>query len=168
MVQEWARTLPDGAEVLDLGCGPGVPITAALLDLGMRVSGVDASPRMVAAFRDRFKKAPIECSRVEDSEFFRRRFDGVVAWGLMFLLNPQTQRDLIVKVSAALRPGGRFLFTAPAEPCEWADNLTGEKSVSLGAAAYRHLIRKAGMVVLSEDDDEGENHYYFVQKPDLS
>jgi len=46
--------LPDGANVLDLGCGTGVPITKTLIERGLHVYGIDASPSMLAAFRARF------------------------------------------------------------------------------------------------------------------
>ena len=29
-VRKWAETLPPGGSVIDLGCGPGFPITVAL------------------------------------------------------------------------------------------------------------------------------------------
>jgi 2-polyprenyl-3-methyl-5-hydroxy-6-metoxy-1,4-benzoquinol methylase len=44
-VRSWARSLPPGAAILDLGCGSGVPIAQALLADGFDVHGVDASPR---------------------------------------------------------------------------------------------------------------------------
>lgn len=164
IVREWARTLPAGAEVLDLGCGHGVPISAALVDEGATLYGVDASPSLIAAFRARFPDATVDCSAVEDSRLFERSFDGVVAWGLIFLLTPEAQARLIARVAAALKPGGRFLFTAPQQPCEWSDVLTGRNSVSLGADEYRRLIEVSGMTVDREVDDEGQNHYYFVHK----
>ena len=34
-VRKWARTLPGGASVLDLGCGPGFPITEVLVTEGL-------------------------------------------------------------------------------------------------------------------------------------
>jgi hypothetical protein len=43
----------------------------------------------------RFPNALAECSAVEDSEFFQRKFDGVVAWGLLFLLPPGIQSVVI-------------------------------------------------------------------------
>jgi hypothetical protein len=43
-VREWARTLPSGAAVIDLGCGPGFPITEVLVSGGLNVYAVDASP----------------------------------------------------------------------------------------------------------------------------
>ena len=86
VVADWSQMLPAGATVLDLGCGTGVPISQALIERGFNVHGVDASPTMVAAFRANFPNIPVDCAAVEDSDFFGQTFDGVVAWGLLFLL----------------------------------------------------------------------------------
>lgn len=167
-VRQWAKALPPGGDVLDVGCGHGAPISEALVDEGLNVYGVDASPSMIAAFRARFPHAPAELSAVEDSRFFDRRFDGVIAWGLVFLLAPETQANLIHKIAAALKPGGKFLFTAPYQKCEWSDILTGRKSISLGEDAYRRIVEAAGLILADEAEDEGQNYYYFVRKPDDS
>jgi SAM-dependent methyltransferase len=164
VVADWSRTLPDGAAVLDLGCGTGVPISRALIERGFQVYGVDASPSMTAAFRSRFPAVPVECAAVEDSDFFGRTFDGVVAWGLFFLLDADVQRRLIAKVAAALSSGGRLLFTAPSQSCSWPDAMTGRTSISLGFEAYRSALEAEGMSLLGTDHDAGENHYYFAQK----
>src|SRR6266446_6012457 len=71
-VRTWAKDLPTGAAVLDLGCGHGVPISEALLGQGVSLYAVDASPILVAAFRARFPSVPVECNAVEDSDFFGR------------------------------------------------------------------------------------------------
>lgn len=163
-VREWASDLRPGAAVLDLGCGCGRPISQVLVDAGFAVHGVDAAPSMIAAFRARFPGAPAECSAIEDSALFGRTFDGVVAWGLMFLLAPDNQALLIRKVARALDAGGRFLFTAPRQECEWPDALTGRRSVSLGREKYRQLLAAEGLVLVGERTDEGENHYYLAQK----
>lgn len=49
-VRNWARQLTSNGAVLDVGCGSGAPISAALLRDGFKVFGVDASPTLVAAF----------------------------------------------------------------------------------------------------------------------
>jgi len=104
-VREWSQTLAPGSSILDLGCGNGVPISQVLIEVGLTVYGVDASAKLIAAFRKRFPHAHAECSAVEDSEFFRRTFDGVVAWGLMFLLPADVQGAVIRKVAGALNSG---------------------------------------------------------------
>lgn len=164
VVSDWSRALPPAATVLDLGCGTGVPISQALIERGFRVYGVDASPKMIAAFRSRFPTVPLQCAAVEDSDFFGRIFDGVAAWGLLFLLAPPVQHQLMTKVAAALRSGGRFLFTAPRQNCSWADLLTGRTSISLGYNAYRDALAAAGMPLIGTCLDDADNHYYFAEK----
>jgi len=164
-VRRWATRLPFGASVLDLGCGPGAPLSQALIDQGCLVYGVDASPTMAAAFHARFPASPIECGSVLTSRFFDRTFDGVFSWGLVFLLEPSEQEILITKMAGALAPGGHLLFTAPWQVVEWDDALTRQRSYSLGKARYHQLITEAGLEVIGDEIDEGDNYYYFAQAP---
>ena len=163
-VRAWAQGFPPGAAVLDIGSGPGEPSTRILQEAGLVPYAVDASSAMVAVFRERFPGVPIEHNTVEASAFFDRTFDGVLAWGLLFLLEPVAQALVIEKVARALDPGGRFLFTSPKEPVEWLDGMTDRPSRSLGAQLYERLLREAGLTWVAEAYDEGENHYYFVEK----
>jgi hypothetical protein len=119
---------------------------------------------MTAAFRQRFPEVTLACEPVEESGFFGRTFDGVVAWGLMFLLSSAEQERLISKVARALNCGGRFVFTAPDEPSEWSDALTGQQSISLGGVAYRRMLSSSGLEWNGEGSDEGENHYYYASR----
>jgi SAM-dependent methyltransferase len=165
VVAQWSQTLAAGATVLDLGCGTGVPISQVLIERGFKVYGVDASPTFVAAFRARFPGVPVECADVEESDFFGRTFDGVVAWGLFFLLDEQVQRRLIRKIAGVLPSGGRLLFTAPKESGSFPpDIMTGRPQFSLGYEEYRKALQAEGMFLVGTRRDEGENHYYFAQK----
>ena len=164
-VRQWSRTLMWGSSILDLGCGHGVPIAQALIEDGFTVYGVDASASLMESFRTRFPSAYAECSAFEDSAFFRRTFDAVVAVGLMFLLQPDVQCLLIRKVKQALNSNGQFLFTSPKEKCIWQDILTRRESVSLGAQCYREVLQAEGLILVGEMSDEGNNHYYSVRRP---
>ena len=164
VVADWSQMLSAGATVLDLGCGTGVPISQALIERGCKVYGVDASPTMVAAFRTNFPNVPVECAAVEDSGFFDQPFEGVVAWGLLFLLDVEAQRRLIGKVAGVLQSGGRLLFTAPRQSCTWRDAMTERISISLGQEAYRKALEAESMLLVGTLWDESENYYYFVQK----
>ncbi len=164
IVRGWCGSLAPGSTVLDLGCGSGVPITEVLVEAGFAVYGVDASPTMIRAFQERFPHAEAEWGAVEESTFFDRTFDGAVAWGLIFLLPPDVQADVIAKVADALKPGGRFLFTSSREKQRWRDGMTDEESVTLGAEAYETMLLAQGLAVTGHAFDEGENYYYFCVK----
>lgn len=163
-VRAWSRGLTPGASILDLGCGHGLPISQALLDDGFELHGIDAAPTLVAAFRRRCPDARVVCEAVEYSRFFGRSFDGVVAVGLMFLLAEAVQLAVIDRVATALRPGGRFLFSAPAQACSWTDVLTERSSQSLGASAYHARMIAAGLTPVRSWVDEGENHYFAAER----
>jgi 2-polyprenyl-3-methyl-5-hydroxy-6-metoxy-1,4-benzoquinol methylase len=163
-VRTWCKSLPKGAAVLDLGCGTGIPITKVLFDEGMMVYGIDASASMVSAFQQHFPNTPVACEAVEDSAFFNRQFDAIIAWGLIFLLPQDTQETVIQKVADALQPGGKFLFTAPAQKTTWEDVMTGHQSLSLGADRYIELLSITGLSLIEELEDEGGNHYFHAGK----
>ena len=164
LVREWAQTLPAGAAVLDLACGHGIPNGPVLVEQGFNLYAVDASPTLLAEYKKRFPHAHTECATAEESEFFGRTFDGVLAWGLMFLLPLENQRLVISRVARAVTPGGRFLFTSVKDEVRWKDSLTDGDSYSPGAEWYRRALSEEGFVVEREESDEGENYNFFAQK----
>lgn len=167
LVRSWAADcLPAAATILDVGCGSGVPIATALVQDGFRVWGVDAAPRLIAAFRQELPEMRAACEAAQTSAFFDRTFAGVIAIGLIFLLDEREQRQLLKNVGRALRPGGRFLFTAPAQACRWRDTLTRRPSLSLGTEAYAEHLAAAGLRVIGCQADEGGNNYFDVIRPE--
>ncbi len=165
-VSAWADHLRTGGSVLDLGCGFGEPHASQLLAAGFEVFGIDASPTLARACRRRHPTMRVACEAVEDSAFFGRLYDGILASGLVFLLEEAGQRRLLAKCAAALAGGGRLLFTAPRQECAWSDRLTGRASRSLGCQAYVEHLDRRGLTLVEELTDEGENHYYhFAREP---
>jgi SAM-dependent methyltransferase len=164
VVRRWAGHLPPEGAVVDLGCGFGEPVTRTLIETGLEVWGVDASPTLVAEYRRRFPDCPVACEVAEASALFGRPFDGAVAVGLLFLLPKADQRRLIARVARALTSGGRFLFSAPRQVCAWDDMLTGRPSRSLGEAAYREALEAVGLTLVGQRTDAGGNHYFDAVK----
>lgn len=167
-VRNWARALPRGSSVIDLGCGPGFPITVVLVEEGHEVFAVDAAPSFVAAFQRNLPGTPIVCESVLESRLFDRTFDAVLSIGLMFLLKADEQHRLIQRFAEVLAPGGRLLFTSSAKPAIWNDAMTGAESISLGAGEYRKLLGAGGISVVEEYEDVGQNHYFDAFKEENS
>jgi cyclopropane fatty-acyl-phospholipid synthase-like methyltransferase len=163
-VRKWAQTMQPGSVILDIGCGTGIPVSKALVDEGMMVYGIDASPTLAQAFHQNFPTLPIACEAAEDSTFFDRQFDGIISWGLMFLLTEKSQIMLINKAAMALKTGGKFLFTATYNANTWNDAMTEQSSISLGAEKYKELIAASGLSLIEEWADEGENYYFNAEK----
>jgi SAM-dependent methyltransferase len=159
-LRKWAKTLPRGSSVIDLGCGPGFPLTVVLVEEGLQAFGVDAAPSLVAAFQRNLPGTPIVCESVLESRFFDQTFGAVLSIGLMFLLKAEEQHRLIRRFADILAPRGRLLFTSTAKPAVWNDVMTGLESISLGAEEYTRLLAAAGISVAQEYEDVGQNHYF--------
>ncbi len=159
-VRKWALTLQPGSVILDIGCGTGIPVSKVLVDVGMKVYGIDASPTLANAFHENFPDLPITCEAAEESAFFGRQFDGIISVGLMFLLSEEAQMVVISKASAALKPSGKFVFTATYVAHTWNDIMTDQPSISLGAEKYRALTAASGLSIIDEFEDEGGNYYF--------
>lgn len=164
IVDQWSGTLRPGATVIELACGGGYPITRVLSSAGLQLWAVDSSPTLVAQFRSRFPTIPVQCARVQESDFFDRTYEGAIAIGLIFLLSESDQSTLISRVSKILVPGGRFLFMAPIKRGDWIDMNTGLECRSLGQASYEEYLREAGFRVVATCTDKGANNYYDVER----
>lgn len=164
-VRSWSASFHPGDRILDIGCGSGLPLTALLIERGLNVSAIDASPKMVAEFERNFPDIEIACEAVESSVFFNRQYDGILAVELIFLLPPDAQRRILPRIAKALNSGGRLLFSAPKETGNWTDVLTKREPYSLGETEYHQLLTASGLNISRSHSDEGGSHYYAAKKP---
>ncbi len=167
-LEYWSTLLNPGASVLDIGCGFGVPHAQVLINSGCNVYGIDASQTLIREFRKRFPMAEAVCETAESSNYFCRKFDGMIAIGLMFLLPEDAQLKLLGNVAKSLVEDGRLLFTSPDQVCTWQDILTGRQSRSLGKEVYVKELSKHGLSLVDEYIDEGQNHYFDFIKNDAA
>ncbi|MES2826684.1 MAG: class I SAM-dependent methyltransferase [Bacteroidota bacterium] len=159
-IRVWAQMLAKEAKVLDVGCGTGIPLTAVLMQEGLQVFAIDASATLIDAFKANFPTAQVACAAAEESDFFGKKFNGILSWGMIFLLSEENQLVVLEKMAKALLPGGKLLFTAPKQQVEWMDVLTGELSRSLGKETYVQLLSQFGLQLTETFEDDGGNHYF--------
>lgn len=159
-VQGWARSLPTGCSIVDVGAGYGEPLTSVLIKEGLSVWAIDASPKLIAEFSRRFPNVEVACEAAQHSSFFSRTFDAAMIVGVIFLLKEDVQHAVIQRLGNVLRPDGRLLLSAPWQTGTWKDVLTNETSRSLGAATYQRLLENSGFGLITTYSDEDGNHYY--------
>lgn len=164
VIEQWAQSLAEGSDVLEIACGGGLPVTRTLAAAGLTLWAVDSSPTLVSEFKVRFPDIPIDCAHALESDYFERTFRAVISIGLVFLLSEDDQVAFIHRVSDLLLPGGRFLFTAPVEIGTWSDMNTGHKCRSLGRERYERILQSAQFRLLDTYGDEGQNNYYDVER----
>jgi SAM-dependent methyltransferase len=102
-----------GAELLDLGCGPGL-YAARLAARGLRVTGVDFSRRSIdyaeaAAHREHLEIA-YRCQDYLTLDEHQRYDVALLIYGDYCVLAPAQRTRLLQNVHRALRPHGRFVL----------------------------------------------------------
>src|SRR5580704_5360781 len=92
-----------GERILDLGCGDGF-LTRRIAESGATMVGVDASPQMVAAAKERGADARVGSG---ESLPFDQEFDAVFSNAALHWMS---DHDAVLRgVYRALKPGGRFV-----------------------------------------------------------
>jgi ubiquinone/menaquinone biosynthesis C-methylase UbiE len=94
-----------GARVLDLGCGPGRAAAALAERYGAVVTGLDASPEMLAAAREVAPSVTFVQGFAEDLPFADRSFDVVLSNFVVHLLD---RVAAFAEVYRVLRTGGIY------------------------------------------------------------
>jgi SAM-dependent methyltransferase len=109
-VEALQERLPDGARVLDLGCGGGAPATRALA-ARHDVVGVDISERQLERARRLVPEARFVRADATEVAFEPESFDAVVSLFLLGHVPRAKQAPLLGRIFDWLRPDGWFLGT---------------------------------------------------------
>ena len=156
------RGLPEGARVLDVGCGRGV-ILGALADRGFEVHGVELSEE---AARGADPRANIRIApRLDDAGYPDAHFDQVLIWHVLeHLADPA---GTLAEIQRILRPGGRLIVAVP--------NFSSAQARWAGAAWFhldlpRHLYQFPLSALRRALSDAGfeplsDHHFSLRQNP---
>jgi SAM-dependent methyltransferase len=154
---EWLRDLdarlPDGSDVLELGCGRGVPGTRELARRH-RVTGVDISAVQIELARHHVPEASFVHADAVELDVAAGSLDAVVALYFFGHVPADEQRDLISRIAVWLDDGGVLLATFGAGEAgeDFDPDWLGAPMffASLGGSSYIPLLRDSGLEPLRE------------------
>ncbi len=168
------RSIPRGAEVLDLGCGCGVP-DARLLTERFRVTGVDISDVQVERAKRFVPGARFLRADLTEVRFRPGSFGGVLCLYALIHVPLDEQRPLLERVFRWLMPGGYFLVITGAQAYTGVEeNWLGSNAKMYWSPAdaqtYQGWLENVGFEVLSRTrlPEPGAEHALFLaQRPPL-
>ena len=139
----FAALMPEGARILDLGCGSGRD-TVAFRGLGFSVEPVDGSEGMVSQ-AERNTGAPVRHLMFEDLDY-TDEFDGV--WACSTLLHVPSDRlpYVLSLVRRALRDGGIFYMSF--KKGDFEGERDGRHFTDMERSTLRVLAESCGFSVL--------------------
>jgi len=157
--------LPPGGEVLDIGCGVGVPVVRFLVDAGFKVTGVDISSSMLELARDRVPEARFIKMDMRRLAFDSCRFDAVTAFYSLFHVPKEEHLQVLVSFNHLLRKDGILLFCSGTAAWEGFKDFHGTRMFwsHPDPEATRQMVIDAGFTVrMSEVQEHGGEKQYWV------
>ena len=169
MVARMAERLLDGARVLELGCGAGMPSTKELARR-FRVTGIDISQAQLEMARRNVPGAEFVAADAAALEMPDESFDGVVALYALSHVPREEHAQLFARINHWLVPGGLFLTSLGAiDSPDWTGEWLGEPMFFSGydADTNRHLLRAAGFEFLIDEtlvtrEPDGDARFLWV------
>jgi SAM-dependent methyltransferase len=143
--------LDDGATVLDVGCGAGVPVARHLAQRFV-VTGVDISGTMIDRARQNVPRGTFIHGDVMAVDFPPSHFDAVVAFYSVFHLPRQEHVELFRRIHRWLKPGGYLMATVSVwnEAAYTEDDFFGVTMYwsNYGLEEYEEMLERLGFRLL--------------------
>jgi SAM-dependent methyltransferase len=111
LLEAFATLVSPRGQVLDVGCGAGVPVTKFLVESGFTVAGIDISRAMLALAARHVPGAQLLEMTMTDLAFPARTCDGLTAFYAMFHVPREQHRKTFQDFARTLKPGGVMLIS---------------------------------------------------------
>lgn len=163
--------LPDGARILDAGCGQGAPVAASLAGAFV-VTGVDLSRGQLRLARENAPGTDLVQGDPTALPLATGVFDAVCAYFSVIHDPADEQGDVIAEFARVLRPGGLALLTVGHEPWvgstpDWLDSGVEMYRSTVGIETTREHLAREGFELLGEwtvsDEPGGEFPFLLVE-----
>src|SRR5262245_44719165 len=153
---EIGERIPEGASVLDLGCGSRLPVARDLTFAGCHVIGVDISEVQIQRAKELVPRAEFLQADISSVDFEPESFDAVVSFFALIHLPLDDQPPLLRRIAGWLRPGGLFVATTgywawTGYEDNWLDGGTPMWWSIADVATYRSWMARAGLVLDREE-----------------
>ena len=164
----FSSLLPSGGDLLDAGCGAGVPVARFLVDTGFKVTGVDISSSMLDLARAHVPEATFVKMDMRRLAFDAGSFDGICAFYSLFHVPREDHFKVLMGFNRLLRQEGILLFSSGRDAWEGIEDFHGARMFwsHPDRAVTRQLVLDAGFAVLMSEVQEhgGEEHYWVMAR----
>lgn len=175
--QKLLEKLQASPSILELGCGPGLPIVKLLLDHGAQVVANDISTKQMEMTKARCPAAKLVTGDMTKLTFEPESFHGAISFYTLFHLPRSKLQAMLIKIHGWLKPGGVFVFNLATIDEEeihgeflgygmfWSSYGTNENQALLREIGFDLLqveVLQAGDGKLEQDDPDFDAEFMWV------
>jgi SAM-dependent methyltransferase len=170
LLDELIVRLPERAQVLEAGCGAGIPV-AQILNERFDVTGVDISEVQIDLARKNVPNAMFICQDMTRLDFPDGTFDAICSFYAIIHIPREEHGPLFLNFHRMLKPGGHALL------CLGAENLTddieedffGERMhwSHFDSNTYHQMLLETGFLIIwsrivADETCEDSNHLFVL------
>lgn len=170
LLSELIDRLPANAQVLDAGCGAGVPVTQILSERFM-VTGVDFAEAQIELALRNLRDATILCEDITRLAFRENTFDAITSYYAIIHIPREEHPSLLSNFHRMLKPGGLALLCLGAEHLidDVDENYLGARMYwsHYDSETYLRLLHEIGFEIIwskivSDESCEGAGHLFVL------
>ncbi len=155
----YQRLKNNHGELLDLGCGAGIPLARFFVERNWSVTGVDFSRKMLNLASKHVPQMKTVFADITHVGFADNAFDAITAIYSLFHIPKDQHHDLFKKIYTWLKPGGKAFFTYATKEYTGNDVFDGYKEFLGQRLYYSHdtlpalnrMLRKVGFEIEAKE-----------------
>lgn len=173
LLDDFMERLPENAEVLDAGCGAGIPISQMLSE-HFDVTGVDFSEAQIELAKKHVPKGKFICQDMSRLDFPDHSFDGICSYYAIIHIPREEHKALLANFHRMLKSGGYALLCLGAEHLvdDIEENFLGARMYwsHYDTKTYLQMLNGCGFSMIwskrvADETCEGAGHLFvLVQK----
>lgn len=177
-LNELCSILPQRGEVLDLGCGAGIPVAHRLTEMGFSVLGIDGSSRQIALARKNAPQAEFRLADMVSMSFPTGSFAAVTAFYSITHVRRAEHAAMFERIANWLKPGGVLVASLGSADCpDWTGEWLGTTMFfsHFDAETNIRLLEGAGLAirqfeVIGEEENGKTVKFLWIiaEKPSLT
>jgi ubiquinone/menaquinone biosynthesis C-methylase UbiE len=170
LLDEFMERLPENAEVLDAGCGAGIPISH-MLSARFHVTGVDFSEAQIDLAKKNVPSAEFFCQDMTQLDFAENVFDGITSYYAIIHIPRAEHQSLLANFHRMLKPGGFALLCLGAEHLinDIDEDYLGTRMYwsHYDSETYLHMLQEIGFTIIwskivADESCEGAGHLFVL------
>jgi SAM-dependent methyltransferase len=170
LLEDFMERLPAQAEVLDAGCGAGIPISLMLSER-FHVTGVDFSEAQVELARKNVPNAKFLCEDMTRLAFPENTFDGIASYYAIIHIPRKEHESLLANFHRMLKSGGFALLCLGAEHLidDVDENYLGTRMYwsHFDSETYLNMMKELGYTIVwskivTDETCEGAGHLFVL------
>jgi 2-polyprenyl-3-methyl-5-hydroxy-6-metoxy-1,4-benzoquinol methylase len=170
LLGDFIELLSSDAEVLDAGCGAGIPISKRLAE-HFTVTGVDFSEAQIELAKKNVPNAKFLCEDMTKLNFSDDIFDGICSYYAIIHIPREEHQPLLANFQRMLKTGGMVLLCLGAQNLvdDIDENYLGTRMYwsHYDSATYINMLKACGFAIMwaryiKDDSCEGAGHLFVL------